>query len=103
MSYAILIDGGFVRRKLGKKDSFVTVEAIQSLIEKIREQDLLKDKELYRVFFYDARPLNSKAVRPLNGGTEDFGESTLNKNITSFFRQVKDSTILCNALWRGIF
>lgn len=57
MSYAILIDGGFVRRKLGSKKSFVTVEAIQILIAQIRASSLLTNKELYRIFFYDALPL----------------------------------------------
>lgn len=89
MSYAILIDGGFVRRKLGSKKSFVTVEAIQILIAQIRASSLLTNKELYRIFFYDALPLDSKALRPLNGGTEDFGTSSLKANMTRLFDGLK--------------
>lgn len=89
MSYAILIDGGFVRRKLGSKKSFVTVEAIQTLIAQIRASSLLTNKELYRIFFYDALPLDGKALRPLNGGTEDFGTSSLKANMTKLFDGLK--------------
>ena len=89
MSYAILIDGGFVRRKLGSKKSFVTVEAIQILIAQIRASSLLTNKELYRIFFYDALPLDSKALRPLNGGTEDFGTSSLKASMTRLFDELK--------------
>lgn len=78
-----------MRRKLGSKKSFVTVEAIQILIAQIRASSLLTNKELYRIFFYDALPLDSKALRPLNGGTEDFGTSSLKANMTRLFDGLK--------------
>lgn len=78
-----------MRRKLGSKKSFVTVEAIQILIAQIRASSLLTNKELYRIFFYDALPLDSKALRPLNGGTEDFGTSSLKSNMTRLFDGLK--------------
>lgn len=89
MSYAILIDGGFVRRKLGSKDSFVTVEVIQCLVNQIRSANPLACKDFYRVFFYDAKPLESKEQRPLNGGVEDFGASVLKEKITGLFDGLK--------------
>ena len=76
-SFAILVDGGFVKRKLGSAKSPATAESVQALIEKIREHPFLAGKPLYRVYFYDATPLNHVADKPLNGGKVDFGKSPI--------------------------
>jgi hypothetical protein len=80
-SYAILIDGGFAKRKLGSSKTPATVENFQQLVERIRGLPLLVSMRLHRVYYYDAAPLLSVKNIPLNGGKKDFSkEPTVSKS-----------------------
>lgn len=77
LSYAILIDGGFVRSKLGSGRAPLDAARIESLIKWISSHDPLRDARLHRVYFYDAKPLQVKVQKPLGGGLVDFSKSPL--------------------------
>lgn len=66
--YAILIDAGFVTRKIGSRDIPLTAEKVIEFTEKIKSRDELKDLILYRIFYYDAEPLATKKPKPLTRG-----------------------------------
>ena len=83
MKYAILIDGGFVKRKLGTREKPATAAEITSLVAKIREHECLDEHELHRVYYYDSKPLEDVVQRPLQGGTMDFGKQDLVARMTS--------------------
>lgn len=71
--FAILIDAGFAKPKLGSRDNPATARDFQGLVDKICADELFLDKDLYRVYFYDAPPFSRKKQRPLGGGLHDFG------------------------------
>lgn len=55
--YAILLDGGFVTRKLQEKLSRVaTADDVVALCEEISSNELFKSYELMRIYYYDAPP-----------------------------------------------
>lgn len=73
--YAILIDGGFLKSKLATPKSPANAGDIHAFAERIRHHPLLADKRLYRIFFYDAAPLETTATKPLGGAPIDFGST----------------------------
>lgn len=85
MKYAILIDGGFVKRKLGTSAKPATAAEITSLVSAIRAHECLNGRELHRVYYYDSKPLEDVVTRPLQGGTMDFGKQNLVGRMTSMF------------------
>lgn len=76
-SFAIFLDGGFVKRKLRKpKAPPMTAAQVEALIGEIKVHPHLKEMHLHRAYFYDAKPLREQIIRP-DGSVEDFGKSTL--------------------------
>lgn len=79
--YAILIDGGFFTKIFASPNkhypSASDVEIIVSRIQKLHE---LNNRELLRIFYYDAPPLQSKVTNPLDKHAIDLGQSDLAKN-----------------------
>ncbi|MDR0439880.1 MAG: NYN domain-containing protein [Candidatus Accumulibacter sp.] len=73
MDYAILIDGGFAKRKLGNAKQPVSSGNFKDLIDKISALPVLQGYHLHRVYYYDSWPLKSSEGKPLTGGTVDFG------------------------------
>ena len=68
-SFAILIDGGFARRKLSEKlgsGQSLTSLDFSKLIYNIQNHHVFKDKKLYRVFYYDAFPSDEKLTNPID-------------------------------------
>lgn len=83
MKYAILLDGGFVKRKLGTKVKPASPEQIVALVEQITKQGCLRAHELHRVYYYDSKPLETVVNRPLHGGELDFGKQPIVGRMTS--------------------
>ena len=55
---AILLDGGFVKKKLYKRNGhFATVQDITSVCDDIMADGYLTTRELFRIYYYDAPPL----------------------------------------------
>lgn len=83
MKYAILIDGGFVKRKLGSRDKPATAAQITKLVSQIKAHGHLQGHGLHRVYYYDSKPLEDVVNRPLQGGQMDFGKQDLVGRMTA--------------------
>ena len=70
--YAILIDGGYAKRKLGHPPNFATAEDFRALIDAICAHESLRGLRLHRVYYYDSQPLESAHDKPLGGGKVEF-------------------------------
>lgn len=76
LTYAMLIDGGFIRRRLGRPGAPLDAALVASFVGKVRMLPCVAGMQLHRIYFYDAKPLEGRAFVPLGGGTLDFGAST---------------------------
>lgn len=73
MRYAILIDGGFAKRKIGSAKAPASAADFDALIAKITAHDALQGYRLHRVYYYDSVPLESQEKTPLSATAVDFG------------------------------
>ena len=70
--FAILIDGGFIKKKLQERHKhFPTVAEIQTEVDRIKAHALLRAFSLLRVYFYDAPPASGVITNPLDGMKTD--------------------------------
>ena len=65
MKYAILIDAGFVKQRLGSTKKPIGVQTVVAVIDRICAEFPRSDQMLYRVFFYDAPPFQKTVKAPL--------------------------------------
>ena len=77
MTYAILIDAGFLKRKLGSQAEPLNVDGVCEFLRALRAHQSLTGLGLHRVYWYDAPPLDSRVVKPLKGGKINFGVTSL--------------------------
>jgi uncharacterized LabA/DUF88 family protein len=75
LNYAILIDGGFAKRRLGTAKEPAVAADFAGLIGRLQAVQPLADMRLHRVYYYDSVPLESAHKKPLGGGTIEFGIS----------------------------
>lgn len=95
VSYAILIDAGFVKRRLGSREHPVTAEHIASFIETVRQHRSLNSMRLHRAYFYDSPPLTTSVPIPLGEGeTMDFSVSDLAKNNARLLQTLASSPFI---------
>jgi uncharacterized LabA/DUF88 family protein len=91
VSFAILLDGGFVRRKLGTTKRAVDAAGISEFTSRISALPCVARMRLHRIYYYDARPIEGVATMPLGGGQVDFGVNpvaTRNKSLQALlFRE----------------
>ena len=86
LSFAILLDGGFVRRKLGTARHPIDAAGISAFTARVSALPCVAALRLHRIYFYDARPLEGVASIPLGGGEMDFGAhpvATRNRSLQS--------------------
>jgi uncharacterized LabA/DUF88 family protein len=74
-SFAILLDAGFLRCKLGTARTPVSATTITAFAAQVIALPCLSGMRLHRVYFYDAKPLEGVSPLPLGGGIIDFGRS----------------------------
>ena len=74
-SYAILLDAGFVRHKLGSARNPADAAQIGAFAQQVTSLPCLTGMRLHRIYFYDAKPLEVVSTVPLGGGVIDFGAS----------------------------
>ncbi len=66
--FAILVDGGFVKKKLqARHRHFPTVEEIETELTRIKNHEALRANTLLRVYFYDAPPAAGLLTNPIDG------------------------------------
>ena len=73
LCFAILIDGGFAKRKIGTALAPATAAQFRGLVESICSTPPLASMRLHRSYFYDSAPLESSHEKPLGGGLVEFG------------------------------
>lgn len=79
--YAILLDGGFVTKKLQAKLSrFPTAADVDQECQRIARHQQLANRDLLRIYFYDASPAKDRLTNPIDG-------SALDLSATSEFRE----------------
>ncbi|MFA7415815.1 MAG: NYN domain-containing protein [Rhizobium sp.] len=70
--YAILIDGGFIKKKLQVRHRhFPTVAEIDAEVSRIKAHQNLAGYSLLRVYFYDAPPASGILTNPIDRSTVD--------------------------------
>jgi len=77
MKYAILIDAGFLKRKLGSQVEPLNVNGVCTFLDALRAHEVLAGMSLHRVYWYDAPPLDTRVTKPLLGGRINFGVTSL--------------------------
>lgn len=74
--FAVLVDGGFIKKKLQQRHGhFPTVTEIQTEVDRIKAHALLKDYVLLRVYFYDAPPASGVLTNPLDRTRVDLAKT----------------------------
>lgn len=91
-STAILVDGAFFLKRYRKcfdggkthTPDIVAKNMYNYLIKHLRDFD-----ELYRIFYYDSRPLDKRAHNPITKNSIDFSKTEISKFRTQLFEELK--------------
>ncbi|OBR52365.1 NYN domain-containing protein [Paraburkholderia tropica] len=89
ISYAILVDAGFIKRKLGTQQHPMAADDFEGFIDRVIAHQELKDMRLYRVFVYDAAPLTEKVQKPLGGGEMNFGAQPIAQRSATLHKELQ--------------
>lgn len=94
MRTAILVDGGFYRKRAaflwGKKDADKrAMELIAYCNAHMKHEKTRADRDLYRIFYYDCPPLTKTVYHPLLKKGIDFRHSETYSWTNQFFEQLK--------------
>lgn len=93
MKVAIMIDGGFYRRRaqscLGEKTAQERANELIAYCHRHLKRIPLEQTELYRIFYYDCPPMDKKVYHPLLKKTIDFGKTDLFAWTTDFFEELR--------------
>ena len=65
--FAILIDAGFIKRKLGSQTDPMTAQRVVEFTDKIIKRPELTEHALHRIYYYDAEPMKGTKPKPLTG------------------------------------
>lgn len=99
---AILVDGGFYRKKFEKGGKHTPEDAANALIRYCYRH--LNEKhvqhELYRIFYYDCSPCEKKVYHPLHNRTFDMSKSEHYKWMTLFLHELTKKRKLALRLGR---
>lgn len=80
--YALLLDAGFVKRKIKRDLGGVTASNIERLVASIRKHEAVSGFELHRIYYYDAAPLGRSVDHPLTGESIEYGSTDVfNENV----------------------
>ncbi|TCG04333.1 hypothetical protein BZM27_41740 [Paraburkholderia steynii] len=77
ISYAVLVDAGFIKRKLGTQARPMDADDFERFIDRVIAHRELQDMRLHRVYVYDAAPLTERVVKPLRGGEINFASQPI--------------------------
>lgn len=88
--YAILLDGGFVTKKLQEAlGRAATAEDIVGLCEQISRHEQLAHYELLRIYYYDAPPSTESVKLPVSGATHNLGTTDRFRHAQSLYDQLE--------------
>lgn len=94
MKTAILVDGGFYRKRAARQWGHKTPEQrakelYNYCMAHLNDGGDFEKRELYRIFYYDCPPLNKQVYHPLFQRTIDFGKSETYDWTLRFFEELK--------------
>ena len=94
MKTAILVDGGFYRKRAaqlwGKKDPQKrAAELVAYCQAHMKYEKAFAERSLYRIFYYDCPPLGKTVFHPLKQKGVDFRYSATYEWANSFFEELK--------------
>lgn len=93
MKTAILVDGGFYRRRsqirIGQKTAADRASELDNYCRRHLTEKKQPPHELYRIFYYDCPPMNKKVYHPFLKAQIDFSKSDLNIWMTQFLAELK--------------
>lgn len=84
LSYALLVDGGFIKRKLGSQKSPMSASSFGDFLLQVQKHESLENHRLHRVYFYDAKPLEDEVTKPLGAEKIDLSKQptvTINREL----------------------
>lgn len=88
--YAILLDGGFVTRKLQEKlDRVATADDVVSLCKEIAANELFEKYELLRIYYYDAPPSQETVKLPVSKADHPLAVTERARNAQSLYDQLE--------------
>src|SRR5262245_40657687 len=88
--YAILLDGGFVTRKLRERLGHQPSAAdIVALCDEISFSSHLSDYELMRIYYYDAPPSTETVRRPVSGAEHNLATTERARHAQSLYDQLE--------------
>ncbi|MFQ5672770.1 MAG: NYN domain-containing protein, partial [Nitrospinales bacterium] len=75
--YAIVIDAGFLKKKLRQRlqKKVIQAEDIVGYCNELRKSDELTKLELFRIYYYDCPPYQGQKTHPFTKQKKDFGAS----------------------------
>lgn len=76
LAYSIMLDGGFIKRKLGSAQQPATADDIVKFTDALRQHERLSAYRLHRIYYYDAAPLSETVEKPFSKEKVNFGAST---------------------------
>jgi len=84
--YAIMLDGGFVTKKLFEKTkAFATADDIVALCDEIKKCEYLKEYELLRIYYYDAPPSDESVKLPISRAKHDLASTPRYRHSQSLY------------------
>jgi uncharacterized LabA/DUF88 family protein len=87
--FAILLDGGFVTKKLySKYGRFATADDIESLCKNLQTTEEVAGYELLRIYYYDAQPSSEKVRYPVSGRDYNLASTERFRKSQSLFDQL---------------
>jgi len=88
--YAILLDGGFVTKKLQEKlGQPAKADDIVAFCDEVRANELVKDYELLRIYYYDAPPSQEAVELPVSHGIRQLATTDRFKHAQSLYDQLE--------------
>lgn len=75
LKYAVLIDAGFVKRKIGTAKVPASSASYENFLDDLKKSTCLQGMLLHRIYIYDANPLDQKVSNPLSGASVDFAST----------------------------
>jgi uncharacterized LabA/DUF88 family protein len=94
LHFALLLDGGFIRRKLGSSSRPATSTDVRALVASITQHGALAGMRLHRAYYYDSAPLEGAEQKPLSGERVDFGRQPTAARVLKLFEELRQEPFL---------
>ena len=98
LTYSIMLDGAFVRRKAGSAAKPATSQDVVRLSTAIQRHPLLTSHHLHRIYFYDAAPSTEIIENPFSKERLDFGATRAHRASEVMHSQLAREAYFANRL-----